>query len=150
MSKVIIIYASLTGNTEEMAELIAEGIRRTGATADLKIVDQCSAVELLPYDAFLLGSYTWGDGELPDEFIDFVQEMEELDLSGRKTAIFGSGDTGYPIYCGAVDFLEEKVKEFGAVVVQESIKVEYGPTQEEQELCRQFGEKFAGSLSRNS
>lgn len=146
MSKIIIVYASLTGNTEEMAELIAEGIRGTGATVDLKMVEDCNAVHLLEYDAYLLGAYTWGDGELPDEFTDFVDEMEEINLQGSTTAVFGSGDTSYQYYCGAVDFLEVKLREFGAVVVQEGLKVEYGPGPEEKELCREFGAKFAVSF----
>ncbi|RCX15379.1 flavodoxin I [Fontibacillus phaseoli] len=146
MSKIIIIYASLTGNTEEMAELIAEGIKNTGAGVDLKVVDECSAGILKKYDAYLLGTYTWGDGELPDEFIDFVEEMEEVDLKQSVTAVFGSGDTSYRLYCGAVDLLEEKMKELGAVIAQDSLKVEYGPSKEEQILCRQFGEAFAARL----
>lgn len=147
MDKVIIVYASLTGNTEEMAELIAEGIRATGATADLKIVDDCNAVILKKYDAFILGTYTWGDGEMPDEFLDFVDEMEELELTGVVTSVFGSGDTTYPSFCGAVDELEEKLQGWGAIIAQESLKVEFGPTMEEKQLCREFGEKMVARLA---
>ncbi|MNZ86045.1 Flavodoxin [compost metagenome] len=146
MNKFIIVYASLTGNTEEMAELIAEGIRSAGAAADLKVVDECNAVILKNYDAFILGTYTWGDGELPDEFIDFVEEMEELELKGVLTSVFGSGDTTYRLFCGAVDELEEKLQGWGAVIAQESLKVEFGPTKEEQQLCREFGAKIVARL----
>ncbi|WP_301630729.1 flavodoxin [Paenibacillus apis] len=146
MSRVLIVYASLTGNTEEMAEFIAEGIRAAGSTADLKEVEQCNASEMMRYEGVLLGAYTWGDGELPDEFEDFIDEMEELELEGRKAAVFGSGDTTYRLYCGAVDVLEEKLREFGAVVEQEGLKVEYGPNAEEKQLCREFGARFAQSL----
>ncbi|AZK48758.1 flavodoxin [Paenibacillus lentus] len=146
MNKIMIIYASLTGNTEEMAELIAEGVRSTGAVAELKAVEDCNAVDLRKYDAFLLGAYTWGDGELPDEFHDFLEEMEEIDWKGARTALFGSGDTSYRLYCGALDELELRMKKLGVEVVQESLKVEYGPNQEEQELCREFGRSFADHL----
>ncbi|WP_120463552.1 flavodoxin [Paenibacillus aceti] len=146
LSKIVIVYASLTGNTEEMAELIAEGIRSTGATADLKMVEDSNAVLLQEYDAYLLGAYTWGDGEIPDEFEDFLDEMKELDLQGTRSAVFGSGDTAYHLYCGAVDELEEQLKEFGALVVQEGLKVEFGPSAEEKVSCREFGANFAKSL----
>lgn len=104
MSKIIIVYASLTGNTEEMAELIAEGVRSAGAAADLKMVEDCSAVQLLEYDGYMLGAYTWGDGELPDEFEDFVDEMKELDLRGAPrrysaAAIRAIGCTAEPWIC---------------------------------------------------
>ncbi|WP_193556404.1 flavodoxin [Paenibacillus lutimineralis] len=146
MSKIVIVYASLTGNTEEMAELIAEGVRSTGATADLKMVEDCNAICLLEYDAYLLGAYTWGDGEIPDEFEDFLDEMKELDLQGTRSTVFGSGDTTYRLYCGAVDEVEQRLKDSGVVVVQESLKVEYGPSGEEKVLCREFGANFAKSL----
>ncbi len=57
----------------------------------------------------LLGAYTWGDGELPDEFLDFMDEMLELDWKEAVTALFGSGDTSYRLYCGALDELEERM-----------------------------------------
>lgn len=146
MGKIIIVYASLTGNTEDMAELIAEGVRSAGAVADLKMVEDCNAVRLLEYDACLLGAYTWGDGELPDEFADFVDEMKELNLAGIRAAVFGSGDTSYRLYCAAVDELEQRLREFGAVIVQPPLKVEYGPSPEEKVLCREYGASFAHSL----
>ncbi|MBA9088169.1 flavodoxin I [Fontibacillus solani] len=146
-NKIVIVYASLTGNTEEMAELIAEGVRSTGATADLKVVDECNAVLLKKYDAFILGTYTWGDGELPDEFLDFLDEMEELELKSVVTSVFGSGDSTYRLFCGAVDELEAKLQGWGAVIAQESLKVEFGPTKEEKQQCREFGEKMVARLN---
>lgn len=58
--KVIVVFASMTGNTEEMAEAVAEGIREEGAKAVLKDVFDTNASELAGYDAVLLGAYTWG------------------------------------------------------------------------------------------
>ncbi|THF81645.1 flavodoxin [Cohnella fermenti] len=142
MSTILIVYASLTGNTEDIAGLIAEGIRTEGSEAKLILADECRAEDLYLYDAFLLGAYTWGDGELPDEFLDFTDELEELALEGRRAAVFGSGDMSYRIYCGAVDVLEEKLRQRGATIVQDSLKIEYGPSREEQEQCREYGRKF--------
>ncbi|NJJ37974.1 flavodoxin [Paenibacillus apii] len=143
MAKILVVYASMTGNTEEMAELIAEGIRQSGQEAVLKSVTGCSAFEIASYEGAVVGAYTWGDGELPDEFLDFYEELEETELSGHKTAVFGSGDTGFEIYCGAVDLIEEKLKERGAAIVQPSLKIEYGPTSAEKDECRKFGQRFA-------
>ncbi|MHB0880341.1 flavodoxin [Paenibacillus sp. SEL1] len=143
LGKIMIAYASLTGNTEEIAELIAEGVRQAGHEAELKASYDCSAQELLAYDGFLLGVYTWGDGELPDEFLDFYEELDELDLSGKKTAVFGSGDTSYTQFCGAVDLVEKKVKERGASVIQESLKIEFNPLDDDKENCRAYGRQFA-------
>ncbi|MFS8630261.1 MAG: flavodoxin domain-containing protein, partial [Bacillales bacterium] len=59
MSKIIMVYCSMTGNTEEMANAVAEGIRETGKEADVKdIMEIPSASILEQYEGIILGSYT--------------------------------------------------------------------------------------------
>ncbi|MFC4104213.1 flavodoxin [Paenibacillus xanthanilyticus] len=147
MSSILVVYASLTGNTEEAAEVIAAAAREAGADTVLKEAFDANAEELLQYDGIIIGAYTWGDGELPDEFLDFYDGMAGLDLTGKKAAVFGSGDTSYPIYCGAVDTIENKLKELGAEVVCESLKFEYGASSGEKERASEIGKLLAGLLS---
>jgi flavodoxin I len=144
MPKVLVVYASMTGNTEEMAEAIVEGAKEAGAEVVSKEAFDASAEELNDYDGIIIGAYTWGDGELPDEFLDFYEAMDSLDLSGKKAAVFGSGDTSYPIYCAAVDIIESKLKELGAEIAGECIKFEYNPSEEEKEQGRSLGRQIAG------
>ncbi|MDQ0062420.1 flavodoxin [Paenibacillus harenae] len=144
MPKVLVVYASMTGNTEEMAEAIAAGAAEAGVEVVSKEAFDASAAELLEYDGIIIGAYTWGDGELPDEFIDFYEGMDGLDLTGKKAAVFGSGDTSYPIYCGAVDTIEVKLRELGAEIVAESMKFEYNPSNEELEQGKRVGRQVAG------
>lgn len=147
MANILIVYASLTGNTEEIAELIAEGIKEQGHAAVLKTAEECRAEELLNYDGSLIGLYTWGDGDLPDEFLDFYEELDEVDLTGYPIALFGSGDTSYDLFCGAVDTAEAKVKERGAVIIEPSLKIEYSPLDEEKNDCRTLGARFANHIT---
>jgi flavodoxin I len=147
MPKILVVYASMTGNTEEMAEAIVEGAKEAGAEVVSKEAFDASADELNHYDGIIIGAYTWGDGELPDEFIDFFDEMDGLDLSGKKAAVFGSGDTSYPIYCGAVDLIEAKLKELGAEIAGECIKFEYNASEEEKEQGRRLGRQIAGLVA---
>lgn len=37
------------------------------------------------YDGIILGAYTWGDGDLPDDFLDFYDAMDSIDLTGKKS-----------------------------------------------------------------
>lgn len=136
----------MTGNTEEMAEAIAEGVHEQGIELDVKEVLDAVAVELEQYDGILLGAYTWGDGELPDDFLDFYDELDDVDLTGKKAAVFGSCDSSYEKYGAAVDILIEKLQERGAEVVLEGLKVELTPTKEEKQLCIAFGRNFAKQL----
>jgi flavodoxin I len=137
----------MTGNTEEMAEAIAEGAKEAGAEVVSKEAFDASADELNDYEGIIIGAYTWGDGELPDEFIDFYEAMDSLDLSGKKAAVFGSGDTSYPIYCAAVDIIETKLKELGAEIAGECIKFEYNPSEAEKEQGRSLGRQIAGLVA---
>ncbi|ATO49009.1 flavodoxin [Brevibacillus laterosporus] len=146
MSKIGMIYASMTGNTEEMAELIAGSIREQGVEIEVKEVWNAKAADLVEYDAILLGAYTWGDGDLPDEFLDFYDEMDGLDLSGKKAAVFGSGDTSYPMFGEAVETLTKKLQSLGAEIVLEGLKVELSPGDKEIEECKEFGSIFAQKL----
>ncbi len=145
MKKVIVICCSMTGNTEEMAEEIVAGVRDAGIEPVIRDIMDAKASELEEYDAILIGAYTWGDGELPDEFLDFYEELDSVELQGKLAAVFGSGDTSYPIYCGAVDLIEEKLKERGAQISSPGLKVEFNPSDEEKELCRAIGRKLASA-----
>lgn len=146
MTKVIIVYSSLTGNTEEMSEVIEKGVQEAGVEVVRKDAYDAKAEELLEYDGIILGAYTWGDGELPDEFLDFYEDMCELSLSGKKAAVFGSGDTSYAQYCGAVDLLEQKLRELGAEIVHESLKFEYNASDQELQQGKTIGHAVAGLL----
>ncbi|UHA72789.1 flavodoxin [Paenibacillus sp. 481] len=145
--KTILIYASMTGNTEEMAEAVAAGVREAGGDVTVKEVLDANVHDLNDYDGILLGAYTWGDGELPDEFLDFYDDMADLNLEGKKAAVFGSCDSSYAEYGAAVDILTNKLKELGAEVVLEGLKVELTPKAAEKELCSQFGQKFIERLN---
>ncbi len=146
MANIVLVYASMTGNTEEIANAVAEGIQEAGESVVVKQVLDATAAELAEYEAILLGAYTWGDGELPDEFLDFYDELDQLDLTGKKAAVFGSCDSSYEHYGAAVDILTAKLRERGCEIVSEGLKIELAPSDEERELCRAFGRQFVSAL----
>lgn len=142
----LIVYASMTGNTEEIANLIGEGIVQAGADLETKDILEAEPADLEKYDGILLGAYSWGDGDLPDEFLDFYDEMDTLNLAGKKAAAFGSCDSSYDHVGGAVDHLTEKLTELGAELVLEGLKIDGAPDTAESEDCIQFGRTFAENL----
>ncbi|UTL74160.1 flavodoxin [Bacillus halotolerans] len=144
MGKILLVYATMSGNTEAMADLIEKGLREAEAEVDrFEAMDIDDADLFNDYEHIILGTYTWGDGDLPDEFLDLAEEMEALDFTGKTCAVFGSGDTAYEYFCGAVDTLEEKIKERGGEIVLPSVKVEMNPEGEEEEVLKEFGRQFA-------
>lgn len=142
----LIIYSSMTGNTKEMAMEIGKGIREVGVRVEIKDILYADVADLLEYNGVLLGAHTWGDGELPDEFLDFYEEMGDLDLNEMVAASFGSCDSAYEHRGRAVDLLTEKLGEIGAMVANNGLKIDLAPTTDEREQCVNFGREFAMTL----
>ena len=90
MSKVAVVYWSGTGNTEAMANAVADGARRAGATVDVFSVGDFSADKVSGYDALAWGCSAQGD-EVLEEY-DFEPKFDECAsaMSGKKVALFGS------------------------------------------------------------
>lgn len=112
-----IFFGSSTGNTEAAAESLATAL---GIAAEhVHNVDEASAADVLRYDFLVLGSPTWGFGDLQDDWEGFVSVLEQLDLKGRKAAIFGLGDQEtYPdTFVDAMAAIYLAVRGAGAEVV---------------------------------
>ncbi|MDQ0175637.1 flavodoxin [Bacillus chungangensis] len=150
MKKIILVFTSMTGNTEMMAEVISEAIQAENMNVIIKDSLDAYADELLDYDGILFGSHTYEDGAIPDEFMGFYEEMEGLYLGGKAAAVFGSGDRFYPKFAKAVDSLTERLRELGASIVLDSLKVDLTPEDEDLERCRAFGKQFADIVNKQS
>lgn len=122
MEKAIIVYGSTTGNTETLAGALAEELKSRFEVVNKNVLDT-DPQEILDYDLIVLGSSTWNEGELQEDFQDFYEEMDYLDLSGKKVAIFGPGDSNWDeFFCKAVDLLEEKAREKKANLIAPGFK----------------------------
>ncbi|WP_394137669.1 flavodoxin domain-containing protein [Cytobacillus oceanisediminis] len=97
-----------------------------------------SASELLNYDLTFIGMYTWEDGDYPDECLDMIEEIEQLDLEKHPFVIFGSGNTSYPEFCGALDQLQRLIEEQGGTVVGDPLKIEFNPEPADEADIKRF------------
>ncbi|MBN8200991.1 MULTISPECIES: flavodoxin [Bacillaceae] len=137
--KIGVFYASMSGNTEAIADIIAGELKDQNHDVDLEdFMSVQSASELLNYDLTFIGMYTWGDGDYPDECLDIIEEIEQLDLEKQPFAIFGSGDTSYPDFCGALDQLQRIIEEQGGTVVGNPLRIEFNPEPEDEEIIKKF------------
>lgn len=87
MKSTIVIYGSSTGTCQDIAGTIAE---KLGVEAI--DVQNLSAEVVANNDNLILGTSTWGAGELQDDWYDGINVLKEADLSGKTVAIFGCGD----------------------------------------------------------
>ena len=126
MSKAIVIFGSTMGNTERLSEIIVEGLKEAEFEVLAKNVTDAKIGDIAGYDLVLLGSSTWGEGELQDDFYDFYESMNKEHLKGIKAAVFGTGDNdNHPdTFCGAVDLIEERLKASEASIIAKSFKVD--------------------------
>jgi flavorubredoxin len=90
MSKALIVYATRTGETRQIAELIAEGLRFSGHEAD--VVDAKNIkneADLQGFDAYVFGSSTY-HGEMLQAMKTFLFIAERANLEGKPGGAFGS------------------------------------------------------------
>ncbi len=99
MKKTIVVYGSSTGTCEEIANTIGEKLG-----VDVINVADLTADVIAANDNLLLGTSTWGAGELQDDWYDGISVLKGADLSGKTVALFGCGDAeSYPdTFCGAM------------------------------------------------
>lgn len=90
MSKVAVVYWSGTGNTEMMAQKVAEGAKEAGAEVTVLTSAEFSADDVDAYDAIAFGCPAMGAEELEDTEFEPMFSACESKLSGKKIALFGS------------------------------------------------------------
>ncbi|MDD5804592.1 MAG: flavodoxin, partial [Clostridia bacterium] len=90
MSKVAVVYWSGTGNTEAMANKVAEGAKAAGAEVEVISADDFDANQIDGFDGVAFGCPAMGDEELEDSVFQPVFEACEPKLAGKKVALFGS------------------------------------------------------------
>ena len=141
MSKAAVIYWSQTGNTEQMATAIAEGIREGGMECDLLSVADTNAGAAAGYDKIALGCPAMGAEVLEEaEFDPFFTELENR-LAGRKVALFGSYGWGDGEWMRS---WQDRVNDAGAKLIGgEGVIANEAPDDEALGKCAELGKELA-------
>ncbi len=117
MSKIGIFYASSTGNTKDMASLIKEKFSQADVT--LYNVADCEDDAMKEYEFIIMGTSTWGEGDLQDDWEDYLSNIADTDFSSKTVAFFGLGDQEEYCdnYTDAMGILYDEVAKQGANIV---------------------------------
>lgn len=141
MNKVAIVYWSGTGNTEQMAQAVAEGVKNAGGEAELLGPADFDASKLSAYGAVAFGCPAMGAEQLEEGEVEPMFADLEGSLSGVKVALFGS--YGW----GAGQWLEDwcaRCKEAGAVMQEEpGVMANEAPDEDAIAACNALGAKLA-------
>lgn len=139
MGKMAVIYWSGTGNTEAMANQIADAARAKGAEVDLMEVSMTSAADAAGYEKLVLGCPAMGAEVLEEEvFEPFFTELEGK-LGGRKVALFGSYGWGDGEWMRS---WKERADAAGANVYDDGLMI-CGAPEAADERCTELGEGMA-------
>lgn len=138
--KIAVVYWSSTGNTEAMAQAVAEGARKAGASAELFTATEFDGGKVDAFDAIAFGCPAMGAEELEDSEFAPMFESCESKLSGKKIALFGSYGWGDGEWMRT---WEETCRGDGAELVCESVICQETPDAEAEENCRSLGAALA-------
>ncbi|TRX66463.1 flavodoxin [Carboxylicivirga sp. M1479] len=133
-----ILFGSSLGNTQFIAEKISKELPH----ADCLPVNDLLGSQLLKYDHLILGTSTWGIGNLQDDFELFVDLLLSLDMSQKTFALFGLGDQHtYPdTFCNGMGKLYQLLVDKGWNVVGKTSIEGYDFSESEAVI----GEEFVG------
>ncbi|MGO1058351.1 flavodoxin domain-containing protein [Planococcus sp. FY231025] len=134
--RMAIVYASVTGNTEAVAEILQKICLSKGLEVELWAINDFPSTELSRYDAVLVGTYTWGSGEIPKEMHGLFEAFERLGHNSLITAVFGTGDSFFAEFCGAVDRFRDML--FVQTDLAATLKVELMPQPKDCARCEKL------------
>ena len=141
MSKIAVVFWSGTGNTEAMADAVAEGAKGAGAEVSVFNVTDFSADKVDEFDAIAFGCPAMGAETLEDSEFEPVFNECEPKLNGKKIALFGSYGWGDGEWMRT---WEQTCNSAGAVLTAESVICNDAPDDEATANCNALGAALAG------
>ena len=136
MSKIAVVYWSGTGNTEAMANAVAEGAKNSGAEVSVFTADGFSASMVQDFDAIAFGCPAMGAEVLEENEFDPMFTDCESKLSGVKIALFGSYGWGDGEWMRE---WESRCTDAGAVFACDYVICQEAPDDETESECRNLG-----------
>ncbi|MFJ5714174.1 flavodoxin domain-containing protein [Neobacillus sp. NPDC093127] len=138
--KLAIMYTSKTGHTEELVHFIRDLFFEKKIEVRLFRIEEFPILDLGAFDGVIVGTYTWGDGEIPSEMHALYCAFETANVKHVVTGIVGTGDSFYPKFCGAVDAFRDMLYVHSNLAV--TLKIEIALQTKDHERCRRFVETF--------
>lgn len=117
MDKIAVFYGSTTGTTKEIAVKISAALGQ----ADVFEITPSDAEKFSEYDLIVAGTSTWGMGDIQDSWEDVLTDISKKNLSGKKVALFGTGDqSSYEsTFVDGLGILKEAFEKTGASLIGE-------------------------------
>lgn len=121
-----IVYASQTGNTEGISELLESGFKDKGIDVERLESDDAEDDVFDDADIAVVATFTYGNGEIPFDFEDFYDDLPDADLNGKVFGVVGSGSQEFhaETFGKAADLFEAAFEETGAKKGADTVKID--------------------------
>ena len=144
--KILITYTSMTGRNEKIAKYLADYLEKNDADVALEQIIDTDAYELSEYDAVIVDTYTYNDGEVPEEAQDFYEDLADVDLERTKFTVLGSSSKGHIHFGRAVDYFTMQLNSSNGEQVADSVKIDKDPDEDDLKRVRTLGDYVMKSL----
>ncbi|CAH0418457.1 flavodoxin domain-containing protein [Periweissella ghanensis] len=139
MLNALVVYATITGNNEAVADLIIANLQQNNINVTKKEISLCDVQTLLNFDIVVLVPYTYDNGALPEEGLDFYDDLALIKLPDVIYGVTGSGDLFYEDdYCLAVDAFAAALAATGATQGVSNLKLNLYPDDMAKEQIQAF------------
>lgn len=143
--KILVTYISMSGRNEKIAQHLTDYLSKK-ADVDLEQMVDTDAYSIPEYDAVIVVTYTYGDGQVPDEAQDFYEDLLDVDLEKTKFAVLGSSSKTHIHFGRAVDYFTMQLNSANGDQVADSVKINEDPDEGDLKRVERLGDYVINSL----
>src|ERR1700745_3008612 len=115
--KLNVLFGSQSGNAESIAKRLAKEAKKQGYDVTIAALEKATPAALAQESCALIVTSTWGEGDPPDNAVQFCEKLtteDDLKLSTLNYSVLALGDTNYQHFCGFGKSLDSRLEALGA------------------------------------
>ncbi|MEE6636109.1 flavodoxin [Limosilactobacillus pontis] len=149
--KALVVYATITGNNEDVADIITDALEDLNVDVEETEITMADPADFNDVDICVICPYTYDEGALPEEGLDFYDDLQEEQLNGKVYGVAGSGDTFYgDDFCVAVDKFGEALDKTGASKGAENVHINLAPDEDDIKKLDAFAKQLVEKAAKTN